>query len=143
MRPIGSRVVLKDKTYGYIGTITLNKQYENGQTVYTIECESGINRVITEADIENVSTVKCSELETNRSVLFYLYSNIHKKKIPEVGHVVQINKNNKTITICYLYGYKSQTDDIPYTDIIATYDKNGTFIKFHNISGTSVLVTAE
>ena len=40
-------------------------------------------------------------------------------------------------------GYKYLTEDIPYEDMIAAYDKDGEIMKFDNIKGPSVLLVAE
>ena len=87
--------------------------------------------------------MKCSELENGRQVVFKIYSDIHKRKVPECGTVVFVSKGRKEVCVSWLEGYKDRHDNIPYEDMLATYDENGEMMKFDDISGKSVLLIAE
>lgn len=87
--------------------------------------------------------MKCSELENGREVVFKIYSDIHKRKVPECGTVIFVSKERKEVCVSYLEGYKDRHDNIPYEDMLAAYDENGKMMKFDNISGKSVLLIAE
>lgn len=55
------------------------------------------------------------------------------------GHVISVH--DKVVFVCYLYGYKSMSDAIPYDKMIAKYDgENGVEMRFDGISGKSVLL---
>lgn len=80
---------------------------------------------------------KCSSLLMNEQVIFKVYSDIYKEKIPEIGSVINVNNKRKTVAVCYLDGYKSRTEDISYEDMLAVYNPNGVIMQFNNISGPS------
>jgi hypothetical protein len=87
--------------------------------------------------------MKCSELQKNRPVVFNLYSEIYGKKTPMDGSVIYVLPEKRTVCVSYMDGYHSRTDDIPYEDMLAAYDKDGEMMKFDNIRGPSVLLIAE
>lgn len=87
--------------------------------------------------------MKCSELNNYRSVVFYIYSDSHSRKIPMSGNVVCVYKDRKEVCVSWLDGYKDRTDNIPYADMIAAYDADGEMMQFENIKGNSVLLTAD
>ena len=87
--------------------------------------------------------LKCSELKVNAQVVFKIYSNIFKRKIYEIGSVVYVLPNRREVCVCYLDGYKSRSENIPYEDMVACYDENGEMMSFNNIKGKSVLLAAE
>lgn len=87
--------------------------------------------------------MKCSELKENTKVVFKIYSDIYKDKIYEIGSVICIFPKTKKVCVCYLDGYKSLTEDIPYEDMVACYDDNGEMMSFDNIKGKSILLVAE
>ena len=87
--------------------------------------------------------LKCSELTKDRPVVFNLHSEIYGKKVPMDGSVIYVTPNRKTVCVSYLDGYHSRTEDIPYEDMLAAYDKDGEMMKFDNIKGPSVLLVAE
>ena len=87
--------------------------------------------------------LKCSELQKNRLVVFNIYDEIYKKKIPMDGSVIYVLPEKRTVCVCYLDGYHSRTEDIPYEDMLAAYNENGEMMKFDNIKGPSVLLVAE
>ena len=87
--------------------------------------------------------MKCSELTKNRPVVFNLHNEIYGEKKPIDGTVVYVLHEKRTVCVSYLDGYKSMTEDIPYEDMLAAYDKNGEMMRFDNIKGPSVLLVAE
>ena len=87
--------------------------------------------------------LKCSELKVNAQVVFKIYSNIFKRKIYETGSVIYVLPNRREVCVCYLDGYKSRSENIPYEDMVACYDENGEMMSFNNIKGKSVLLAAE
>ena len=87
--------------------------------------------------------LKCSELKENAQVVFKIYSDIFKRKICEIGSVIYVLPNRREVCVCYLDGYKSRSENIPYEDMVAYYDENGEMMSFNNIKGKSVLLAAE
>lgn len=87
--------------------------------------------------------LKCSELKENAQVVFKIYSDIFKRKICEIGSVIYVLPNRREVCVCYLDGYKSRSENIPYEDMVACYDENGEMMSFNNIKGKSVLLAAE
>lgn len=87
--------------------------------------------------------MKCSELKVNAQVVFKIYCDIYKRKIYEIGSVVYVLPNRREVCVCYLDGYKSRSENIPYEDMVACYDENGEMMSFNNIKGKSVLLAAE
>lgn len=87
--------------------------------------------------------LKCSELEKNRPVVFNVVDDITKKKEPMDGSVIYVLPERRTVCVGFLEGYKYRTEDIPYEDMLAAYDKDGEMMKFDNIKGPSVLLIAE
>lgn len=86
---------------------------------------------------------RCSSLQNNEQVVFNTYCDIYKKKIPMVGSVTGVNKNTRKVCISWLEGYKSRLDFIPFEDMLAVYNPNGTMMSFMNISGKSDLLIPE
>ena len=80
---------------------------------------------------------KCSSLKQNEAVVFMIHSDIYNKKIPETGSVIYVLPEQKKVCICYLNGYKSESDFIPFEDMLAVANPNGEVMKFRNISGPS------
>ena len=87
--------------------------------------------------------MKCSELKVNAQVVFKIYCDIYKRKIYEIGSVIYVLPNRREVCVCYLDGYKSRSENIPYEDMVACYDENGEMMSFNNIKGKSVLLAAE
>jgi hypothetical protein len=87
--------------------------------------------------------MKCSELKVNAQVVFKIYSDIFKRKIYEIGSAIYVLPNRREVCVCYLDGYKSRSENIPYEDMVACYDENGEMMFFDNIKGKSVLLAAE
>lgn len=86
---------------------------------------------------------KCTSLQANECVVFKIYSDIYKKKIPMDGNVVSVNKNTKIVCVSWLEGYKDRHDFITFEDMLAVYNPNGEMMKFGNISGRSDLLIPE
>lgn len=87
--------------------------------------------------------MKCSDLKISTPVVFKTYSDILERKIPMDGNVIAVIPETRNVVVCWLEGYKSRTDNIPYEDMIAAHDPNGEMMRFENISGKSVLLVAE
>jgi hypothetical protein len=87
--------------------------------------------------------LKCSDLQKNRPVVFNLFDEIYGEKRPMDGSVIYVLPEKRTVCVSYLDGYKSLTEDVPYEDMLAAYDKDGEMMKFDNIKGPSVLLVAE
>lgn len=87
--------------------------------------------------------MKCSELKDGASVVFKVQSDIFKKKVYMDGNVIHNNTDARTMCVCYLDGYQSRTETIPYEDMVAVGREDGDMMKFDNISGKSVLLTAD
>lgn len=90
-----------------------------------------------------VKVVPCSALQADAEVVFMAYSAIHKRKVPEVGTVSWVDEDEKTIAVVWLDGYKSRTEDVPYEDMLAVYDKTGTEMSFGCFRGPSAKLIAK
>lgn len=89
--------------------------------------------------------MKCSDLQPNDEVVFNVkvYAGDEKEDTYD-GTVLFVNKKMRTVTVCYLEGYKSRTDDIPFEKMLAKADENGEEMLFGGwIRGNSVLLEAE
>lgn len=85
--------------------------------------------------------MKHIELKENDLVLFKMHSDILKKETSEVGNVIYVREDNKTVVISWLDGYQSRIDDIKYNKIIAKIDKdNGRYDKIDNIRGYFIML---
>ena len=82
-------------------------------------------------------TRACTSLKKDEQVVFLCHSTIYDKKVPEIGNVIYVLPEKKTVCVCYLEGYKSRTEDVPYEDMLAVYDKDGEEMYFDNIHGPS------
>lgn len=81
------------------------------------------------------------ELKENDLVLFKTYSDILKRDCAEVGNVIYIREDNKTVAISWLDGYQSRSEDIKFNKIIAKIDKdNGRYDKIDNIRGYFIML---
>lgn len=86
---------------------------------------------------------KCTSLKENENVVFKIYSDIFKKKIPMDGSVLFVNENTRKVCISWLEGYKDRHDFISFEDMLAVYNPNGEMMRFDNIHGTSDLLIPE
>lgn len=84
------------------------------------------------------------ELKENDLVLFKTYSDILKRDCVEVGNVIYVRQDNKTVAISWLDGYQSRSEDIKFNKIIAKIDKDkGGYSKIDNIRGYFVMLKSE
>ena len=90
-----------------------------------------------------VTVAPCSALLADAEVVFMAYSAIHKRKVPEAGTVLWVDEDEKTLAVVWLDGYKSRTEDIPYEDMLAVYDKTGTEMSFGCFRGPSAKLIAK
>lgn len=88
--------------------------------------------------------MKCSDLKFNDVVVFNVTVYAGGKEEIYDGNVISVNNERKTVCVCYLEGYKSRTDNIPFEKMIAKYDENGEEMLFGGwIRGKSILLEAE
>ena len=67
-----------------------------------------------------------------------------KKRKYNDGNVIYVDKDRETVCVCYLEGYKSRSDIIPFEKMIAKADENGEEMLFGGwIRGKSILLEAE
>lgn len=86
---------------------------------------------------------KCSSLQANEQVVFKIYSDIYKKKIPMDGNIISVHETAKNVCVSWLEGYKHRDDIISFEDMLAVHNPNGEMMKFDNISGKSDLLIPE
>lgn len=85
--------------------------------------------------------MKHKDLKENDLVLFKKYSYILKRDHVEVGNVIYVREDNKTVAISWLDGYNSKTDDIEFDKVIAKIDKdNGEYSEIDNIRGCFIML---
>lgn len=84
--------------------------------------------------------MKHKEIKQDDIVLFKRHCNILNRETYQDGNVIFIDDERKLVSICWLEGYKSRNDDVPYEKVIAKYDPNGKYMEFENYSGTSILL---
>lgn len=85
-------------------------------------------------------TIEPSNL-IKRKVLFYvpIALKIQDEEYVERGSVISVDTKRKNAMICFMYhGYKSETADIPFSHILAVYDKDGEHLVIDNFSGPSI-----
>ena len=85
----------------------------------------------------------CSSLKPDEQVVFKIYSDIYKEKIPTYGNVTSVNTEKRTVDINWLEGYKDRNDTIAYEDMLAVYNPDGEEMKFDKISGRSDILIPE
>lgn len=139
---LGKRVkITSGARKGCTGRVVASRNYPN---MYNVNMDKS-NKIIPYATNEFVviPEKRCSDIKPNESVVFLSYSEIFKKNIPTDGIVVFNRPERKTICVSYLEGYKDITAYVSYEDMIAVYDENGVDMKFENISGKSIMLTAE
>lgn len=86
---------------------------------------------------------KCSDLEIGNHVVFKCDPYFEGKISYYEGNVICNSASSKKICVCFLSGYKSLTETIPYEDIVAVSDPNGEYHEFPGISGRGVLLIPE
>lgn len=83
--------------------------------------------------------MKINKLKPNDNVVFKADPYGEGREQYFDGHVVSVQ--DKIVFVCYLCGYKSMTDPIPYEKMVAKYDdQDGIISRFDNIIGKSVLL---
>ncbi|MGL6184844.1 MAG: hypothetical protein ACRC1T_05635 [Clostridium chrysemydis] len=88
--------------------------------------------------------MKHIDLKENDLVLFKTYSDILKRNCVEVGNVIYVREDNKTVAISWLEGYQPRTDDVEFDKVIAKIDKdNGKYEKIDNIRGYFIMLESE
>lgn len=87
--------------------------------------------------------MKCSELKPNDTVVFYVIIYADRKEEVYDGNVIYIDNERKAVCVCYLEGYKSRSDIIPFDKMIAKADENGEEMLFDDwIRGKSIILEA-
>ena len=56
------------------------------------------------------------------------------------GTVISVDEANQTVTVVYLDGYKSETANVTFGDMLAVYNKDGALLQFDAIRGPSDLL---
>jgi len=118
---------------------TGNKDYEYFEVIVPLDgyC-SYKNYAIVKDFIRSKSTIRsCTTLKKEESVVFLIYSDICKHKIPIDGSVIFVNRDRRKVEVIYLLGYKCEYDFIDYEDMLGVYNPDGVFIEFDNIHGKS------
>lgn len=88
--------------------------------------------------------MKCSELKQGDVVVFNITVYAGGKEEVYDGNVIYVDNDRKVVCVCYLEGYKSRTDNIPFEKTIAKADKNGKEMIFGGwIRGKSILLEAK
>ena len=82
----------------------------------------------------------CKDLKENEIVVFNIWSDIYKRKIPCDGNVIFVNHDTNSVAVVYLEGYRCEHANIKFADMLACYDKDGEVMHFDNIYGKSVLL---
>lgn len=88
-------------------------------------------------------TRKCSSLQKNEIVVFKAYNPIYEEKKPIDGNVISVDLERKTVDVVFLWGYRSENETIPFSDMLAVYNPKGEYMKFDNICGNSDLLIPE
>lgn len=118
---------------------TSNKDYEYFEVIVPLDgyC-SYKNYAIIKDFIRSKSTIRsCTTLKKEESVVFLIYSDICKHKIPIDGSVIFVNRDRRKVEVIYLLGYRCEYDFIDYEDMLGVYNPDGVFIEFDNIQGKS------
>ena len=82
----------------------------------------------------------CSSLKPDEQVVFKIYSDIYKEKIPTYGNVTSVNTEKRTVDINWLEGYKDRNDTIAYEDMLAVYNPDGEEMKFDKVAKKAVSI---
>ena len=118
---------------------TGNKDYEYFEVIVPLDgyCKYK-NYAIIKDFIRSKSTIRsCTTLKKEESVVFLIYSDICKHKIPIDGGVIFVNRDRRKVEVIYLLGYKCEYDFIDYEDMLGVFNPDGVFIEFDNIQGKS------
>ena len=116
-----------------------NKDYEYFEVIVPLDgyCKYK-NYAIIKDFIRSKSTIRsCTSLKKEESVVFLIYSDICKHKIPIDGSVIFVNRDRRKVEVIYLLGYKCEYDFIDYEDMLGVFNPDGVWIEFDNIQGRS------
>lgn len=107
----------------------------------TVGVYEGVYSVDTQTEKETLKTSKYSSLKEYDEVVCYVDPEHEGKDKVYDGNVISVDLEKKFAWVCYLYGYKSHTDAIPFDKMIAKGDKAGDCMTFGRwISGPSALL---
>ena len=85
--------------------------------------------------------MKHINLKENDLVLFKTYSDILNRDYVEVGNVIYVREDNKTVAISWLDGYQSRSEDIKFNKVIAKIDKDeGEYGEIDGIRGRFIML---
>lgn len=84
--------------------------------------------------------MKAKDLKDGDIVIFKQYSSILDKEDYQDGSVISVDVENKEVSVVWLEGLVSRTDDIPFEKLVAKFDESGEMMTFGVLSGTSVLI---
>lgn len=88
--------------------------------------------------------MKCSDLKQGDIVVFNVTVYAGEKEEVYDGNVIYVDNSRKSVCVCYLEGYKSRSDIIPFEKMIAKADENGEEMDFGGwIKGKSILLEAK
>lgn len=118
---------------------TSKKDYEYFEVIVPLDGYCNYkNYAIVKDFIRSKSTIRsCTTLKKEESVVFLIYSDICKHKIPIDGSVIFVNRDRRKVEVIYLLGYKCEYDFIDYEDMLGVFNPDGVFIEFDNIQGRS------
>ena len=88
-------------------------------------------------------TRKCSSLQAEEQVVFWLTPDFRRGKVVMNGSVVFVDESAKTVCVSWMEGYRERHDDIPFEDMLAVHNSKAPVMKFENISGKSDLLIPE
>lgn len=85
--------------------------------------------------------MKHKDLKENDLVLFKTYSDILNRDCTEVGNVIYVREDNKTVAISWLDGYQSRSEDIKFNKVITKIDKDeGEYGEIDGIRGRFIML---
>jgi hypothetical protein len=118
---------------------TSKKDYEYFEVIVPLDGYCNYkNYAIVKDFIRSKSTIRsCTSLKKEESVVFLIYSDICKHKIPIDGSVIFVNRDRRKVEVIYLLGYKCEYDFIDYEDMLGVFNPDGVWIEFDNIQGRS------
>lgn len=84
--------------------------------------------------------MKYTELQAGDIVIFKRYFKILKMEDYLDGNIISINFEKRKAFICYLLGWNSELDNIPFEKIIAKLDEAGEYLNFGSLWENSILL---
>jgi hypothetical protein len=85
----------------------------------------------------------CSSLKKNETVVFKVYSDILRRKVPQDGTVICVNRKEKIVLVSWLCGYKDCSDIVSFSDMVAVHNPDGEWKQFETLSGMSDMLIPE